>query len=129
MSGGCKHLVRAARQGGVVVLMSRYVRRLYVHLCVQPVKVASRCPDVTCTMGLPYGYISLFKAVVSQEGGSLKRGRGVFSRGARRTGRRGREGPGTRLAAGRGAAPAGRDSRPAPVTGTPDTNSKEYRCR
>ena len=71
ISGGCVHLVRAARQGGVVVmscpaagstwcvqpvkvaslsLMSRYVRRLYVHLCVQPVKVASRCPDVTCTM-------------------------------------------------------------------------------
>jgi len=50
MSGGWKHLVRAACQGGVVVLMSRYVRRLYVHLCVQPVKVASRCPDVTCTM-------------------------------------------------------------------------------
>ena len=61
------HLVRAARQGGVVVLMS-YVRRLRaLGACHEPVKVASLIPDVICTMFVVlYVYeSSLFKAVVS----------------------------------------------------------------
>ena len=68
------HLVRAARQGGVVVLMS-YVRRLRaLGACHEPVKVASLCPDVICTMFFVlYVYeSSLFKAVVSIRSGESR---------------------------------------------------------
>ena len=68
------HLVRAARQGGVVVLMS-YVRRLRaLGACHEPVKVASLCPDVICTMFVVlYVYeSSLFKAVVSIRSGESR---------------------------------------------------------